>query len=379
MTIDALFAPTSELIALRDSLRRFVERDYSWERRTDLIRRGVEASVWSAMAELGCLGAGLAEEAGGFGGGPRENAAIAEELGRGLVIEPFASHVAAATLLSQAQGSVRDTLLAEIVTGARRAVVANGTGWATDAFRLSIEGGDAHLAGSATFVDGGSSANILLIVAREVGGDALSLWAVDATKDGVKNEPYRALDSHRVSDIALRGVRVTATERIATSLDLADSLELAFDHATLCLCAEAVGIMDAALWLTRDYLQTRQQFGVPIGSFQALQHRMADMLIEVELARSLLFHALAAVDRPDRDERRRGISAAKVQIGLAGQAVGTHAVQLHGGIGMTEEYVIGHYYKRLFVIARQLGTSDEHLQRFAAATDQLAARATQAG
>jgi alkylation response protein AidB-like acyl-CoA dehydrogenase len=220
-----------------------------------------------------------------------------------------------------------------------------------------------RLDGRKVFVLGGQAADVFLVSARDGAGE--SLFAVPAHTPGVERVNYHAVDGRRVSDLTLRGVEVEASALIGAGGDAADAIDYALDYGVIGLCAEAVGAMDAALWITRDYLKTRKQFGVTLNTFQALQHRMADMLVETELARSMLYRGIAALALENVLERRRGVSAAKAQIGEAGFFVGAQAVQLHGGIGVTEEYIVGHYLKRLALVRGLFGSSDQHLARFA--------------
>ena len=369
-------ALTSEQQALKDSVRRFCEREYGFEARMGLLRsrEGWSRKTWGTFAELGWLGAGLAEARGGYGGGAVENALILEELGRSLVLEPFlACAVGAAQVLAALppSGPV-DDLLAGIVGGETIAVLAHqeasarGSSDAEVETRAEPSGSGWRLSGAKRFVLGGPQADVLLVSARTAGapGDSqgISLFRVAPDAPGVERRDYRAVDGRRIADFSFAEVDAVLLSPEGAALP---TIELALDHLTVGLCAEALGAMDAALWLTRDYLTTRKQFGVTLNTFQALQHRMADMLVETELARSMLLRALAALADPDPLQRRKGVSAAKVQIGEAGYFVGGQAVQLHGGIGVTEEYIVGHYFKRLTLARGLFGATDVHLARFA--------------
>lgn len=361
------FDYSSEQDALRDSVRRFVEREYDWERRFALIRsaEGVSPAHWATFAELGWLGAGLSEEAGGFGGGATENALIAEELGRGLVTEPFIAHVIAAQILA----AVQSDAVADLVTGEKRIAPALQEAAGRGDWRVieSEASGASGITGCKTLVEGATSADQLILSARSERG--IGLYLVEAQGPGVTRKAYRTVDNRRVADIDLD--KAPAVE-LATGPVAEAAIDNAMNHGIIALCGEALGLMDAALWATRDYLKVRKQFGTAIGNFQALQHRMADMLIETEMVRSLLFHALGAMDGEDAAKRAAAISAAKATVSSAGLFVGGQAIQLHGGIGVTEELNISHYYRRLFVIARQFGDADLHLDRFAAAMDGMA-------
>jgi alkylation response protein AidB-like acyl-CoA dehydrogenase len=318
---------------------------------------------WATFAELGWLGAGLAEEAGGFGGGPVENMIILEQMARALVLEPFLSCavLAVQAIVAQASPDQRQALLEPIVAGETLVALAHDGPAETTA---EPRGTGYVLNGRKTFVLGGPSADLLLVSARHPHG-GVSLFSVDPGSPAVTRHNYHAVDGRRVSDIVLDNIEVGSDALLGAEGGALPAIALAVDHAVIGLCAEAVGAMDAALWLTRDYLQTRKQFGQTLNNFQALQHRMADMLIETELARSMLYCGVAALADPDPAARRKGVSAAKVQIGEAGYFVGGQAIQLHGGIGLTEEYSVGQYFKRLTLVRGLFGTTDTHLARFA--------------
>lgn len=365
------FNYSSEQGSLRDSVKRFVEREYGWEQRFAAIRspEGVNPTHWVTFAELGWLGAGLSEEAGGFGGSAVENAMIAEELGRGLVTEPFAAHVMATQMLAVVGGDLAAELTGAMVMGDTRVVPAlqeaAGRGdWRVVEASATTPGNAVTVSGAKTLVEGAGSADRLIVSARSDAG--LGLYLVDTKGPGVILTPYRTVDNRRVADIVL--FDAPATELVIGSVAQA-AIENGIDHGLIAICGEALGVMDAALWATRDYLKVRRQFGTAIGTFQALQHRMADMLIETEMARSILYHALGALAGGDPAARAAGVSAAKVVFSTAGLFVGGQAIQLHGGIGVTEELNISHFYRRLFVIARQFGDADLHIDRFADAVD----------
>lgn len=366
------FDYSPEQQALADSVARFVEREYDWDKRTAAIRsnEGVDPGHWATFAELGWLGAGLPEEAGGFGGGPVENAVIAQELGKGLVTEPFAAHVAISQLLAACETPAALDLIEPLVMGEARLALALGEAEGRGDYTVVRTTYEAvadgfRIVGRKSLVEGASLAGHLIVSATGPEGPAIFL--VDTSRQGIALNPYRLLDSHRVCDVDLDLV-IAAEAMLARGDAASAAMALAVDHGLLALGAEALGVMHSALWDTRDYLKTRTQFGTTLSSFQALQHRMADMLIEVEMTRSLLFHALCAVERSP-GERSAAVSALKVQVAEGGLFVASQAIQLHGGIGVTEELPISHYYRRLFVIARLFGGTDMHVDRFADALD----------
>ena len=339
------FTLSGEQAALTDSVSRFVQRDYSFAARHEIIMNpvGFSAAHWATFAELGWLGAGLSEEQGGFGGSVIDYALIAEQFGKGLVIEPFIACVYALQLLVAVPDfEGRAAQVESVVMGEAKPVVVEG----------DIRAVGDMLTGTARLVLGGASADSFLVATRD------TLYHVARDAEGLSRYDYRLVDNSRACDLTFENVAGQKLSDNATS-----ALANARDHVLLMLCAEAVGAMDTALWITRDYLKTRQQFGKPIGDFQGLQFRMADMLVECELARSMLYQGLAAICAPDQSRR---IAAAKALISECGLFVGRQAIQLHGGIGMTEEYSIGHYYKRLFVISHLFGTPDAQIERFIA-------------
>jgi len=361
------FESTPEQEAIADSVRNFVKREYDFEQRQALAAStdGLSRDNWATYAELGWLGAGLSEDAGGYGGSSVEYAIIAEQLGKALALEPFVATVTTLKTLEALGTAPQAKELAErIVTGETIAILAHGEAAARGDPRI-VEAVAAHangvwtISGRKSLIVGAPGADLLLVSAGV--DEGLGLFVVPRDANGLHISPYRTVDNFRVADLGFDSV---AAEPIATGTTVLPAIEIGIDHGTVTLCAEAVGAMDAALWMTRDYLKTRQQFGQPIGNFQALQHRMADMLIQCELARSMLFQGLHALGLED-NARRRGVSATKVTIAEAGLFVGRQAIQLHGAIGMTEECAIGHYYKRLFAIAHLHGDGDTHLERFA--------------
>ncbi len=361
------FRLTPEQQALADSVARYLEREYGFERRAALIAGpdGFGRDVWRGFAELGLIGAGLAEADGGFGGGPVETMIVMEAFGRALVVEPFLSTamLSLQTLAALPAGATRDELIAGIVGGDALVALAHGEAGLRDDVeaietQAEVRDGGWRLTGSKCLVLGAPSADRLLVSARNEDGVALFLVAPDAA--GLSAALYRTLDNVRVADLVLEDV---AAALLAPAGIAADAIRHGHDHVLVALCAEAVGAMEQAIFLTCDYLKTRTQFGQPLAAFQSLQHRMADMLVELEMSRSILFQGMAALAASDR---ARAISAMKAVVSAAAMFVGRNAVQLHGAIGMTEEHPIGHYYRRLFVIAGLFGGEHHHLTRMAA-------------
>ena len=351
------FTLTPEQLLIKDSVARFAQGEHAG---TD---------KWAQFAELGWLAIGAPEELGGFGG-PLETLLVMEQFGRGLVVSPYvAQAVFAGTILRAAE---RTEELQHLVEGEERFAVAyeepharyDPAAVATRAVRA---GDDYVITGEKVRVLDASTANTLIVSART--GDEISLFAVPAGANGIAREPYAAEDGGDVANVRFEGVRVASSALLGPLGGGLALLERGLDHATAALCAEGLGLMSTMLEATVEYTKQRQQFGVPIGSFQALQHRMAEMFIELELARSMAYRAAMTLDeqRADPVARRRGISAAKVQIAKSGRFVGQNAIQLHGGIGMSEEYKVGHYFKRMSIVERLLGDAGYHLDRYLAA------------
>lgn len=360
------FTYSSEQQALADGVARFCQKDYGFEARNAVLAQagGFSPANWAQFAELGWLGAGLSEENGGFGGGPVENMILAEAFGRALVVEPFLATaiVSLQTIAALPQSDLRDELVMGVVSGERMLALAHGEAIARgDETIVTATFANGRVNGRKSLVLGAPSAEQWIVSARSNAGVGLYLVARDA--EGVAANPYRLLDNSRAADIDFVNTPVIAT--LAEGDAALAAIAAGNDHALVYACAEAVGAMDAAILMTRDYLTTRKQFGATLNTFQALQHRMADMLVEMELSRSIVFQGVAALDLP-ADQRRRAMSAMKVIVSNAATFVGRNAVQLHGGIGMTEEYAIGHFYRKLFVLAALFGSESLHLKRMAA-------------
>ena len=350
------FTLSPEQLLIKDSVARFAAGAHA----------GTEK--WPQFAELGWLAIGAPDDLGGFGG-PIETLLLMEQFGRGLVVSPYVAQVVlAGTLLRAAE---RTELLERLVEGKERFAVAYEEPHARyDASAVetsAVRDGDAYvLRGEKVRVLDASTANTLIVSART--GDEVSLFAVPADAANLTRERYASEDGYDVANVRLDGVRVDAAQLVGPVGGGLALLDRALDHATAALCAEGLGLMSLMLEATVEYTKQRQQFGVPIGSFQALQHRMAEMFIEVELARSMAYLAAMTLDEQAEDAvaRRRGISAAKVQIAKSGRFVAQNAIQLHGGIGMSEEYKVGHYFKRITMVERLLGDTDFHLRRYIA-------------
>lgn len=369
---------SSEQIALQEAVRRFCDKNYNFLLRNKILQggEGREANHWKLFAELGWLGAGLPEDVGGSGGSAIEVSILTEAFGRALVVEPFipCAVLAAQVVNAGASDEQRRDLLGPLVGGELMLAFAHGEaeagGRPQHVATRAVPRADGQYVvdGEKTVVLGGPFADKFVVSARTAGDsgdrDGISLFLVSADTAGITRRNYRLVDGTRASDLVLDQVVLPPYALLGQAGGAIDAIELAIDHAATAACAEACGAMDSVLWLTRDYLKTRNQYGATLNTYQALQHRMADMLVESEMSRSMLFNALNAMQQDDADARRKGVSASKVLIGQRGQFVGSNAIQLHGGMGVTEEYIIGHYFKRLVAIGSQFGHTDYHLERF---------------
>jgi hypothetical protein len=371
------FNLSEEQQMLEDTVREFVSREYAFEKRRAIKSSpdGWSREVWQQFAELGLLGIGISEAHGGLDAGPVATMLVMNAFGAGLVLEPYlASAVVASALLGRAGDAAhQEELLPAMAAGKTVAVLAHEEPGARDeptrvATRAERRAGGYALNGRKALVTHAPAADLLVVSARTAGdeadADGISLFAVPRSTPGLVLEPYVNLDGQCAADVLLCGVEVGAAARIGPEGEAHGALEHAHDVGIAAICAEAVGAMKSLLDATAEYLRTRRQFGRPIGRFQALQHRAADMLIHYEQAKSMSYLATLRCLEPAAAERRRALSAAKVAIGRACRFVGQQAVQLHGGMGVTDELRVSHYFKRLTAIEFAFGDSDSHLNRF---------------
>jgi pimeloyl-CoA dehydrogenase small subunit len=369
------FDLTEEQRLLGETIRRFVADRYDFHNREKYMRepQGFSRAIWSELGQLGLLALPFAEEDGGFGAGGIETMLVMEALGGGLVVEPFLSTVimCGTALRLAATPAQKSALLPGLVGGEtflslahaeRRTLRHTLTNIRTTA--ASSNGGWV-LDGEKSVVLNGDSADMLIVSARTAEG--VTLFLIDVRTQGVSVRGRPAYDGSRVAEVTLNGVRAAPHAVLGRPGAGADILKSVVETATVALAAEAVGVMAAVLATTVDYLKTRRQFGVAIGSFQALQHRCVDMLIQVELARSMALFGAVSLALEDPAERSRNIAAAKIQIGRSGNFVGQQAVQLHGAIGVTAEYKVGHAFKRLTAIDALFGNANHHLDVLAEA------------
>jgi len=345
------FTLTSEQLLLRDGAARFANN-------------GARADAWKAFTELGWLAIGAPDDLGGFGG-PVEVLLLMEQCGRGLVRSSFVSQGVLARAILRAAG--RTDLLGELIEGRRFAVAYEEPHARYDPARIETsarrEGDRWSLHGTKIRVLDAATADRLIVSARTDSGE-VALFDVPATDATVRRIAFPTEDGSDAGDVTFDGVRIEESGVLATGDDALAALELGIDHATAALCGEALGLCEVMLDTTVDYSKTRTQFGVPLSSFQALAHRMAEMYIELELLRSMAYYAAGALDESDASVRKRAISAAKAQVAKSGRFIGQQAIQLHGAIGMSEEYKIGQYFKRMTMVERLFGDRDFHVRRY---------------
>ncbi|HZS85135.1 MAG TPA: acyl-CoA dehydrogenase family protein [Stellaceae bacterium] len=369
------FDLTEEQRLLRDAVERLVAEEYDFDKRKAYAQEpaGFSPARWAQYAELGLLGLPFPEALGGVGGTPVETMLVMEAFGRGLVLEPYLATVVlgGGLLLLGGSAAQQQEMVPEIARGRLRLAFAFGERQArydladVATTATAAAGGGFVLSGAKGVVLHGDSADRLIVTARTAGGprerEGISLFLVDAQAAGVTVRGYPTVDGLRAAEIAFREVRLGPEALLGPRDHGLDLAERAIDLGIAAVAAEAVGAMSALHELTIDYLKTRKQFGVAIGSFQALQHRAVDMFVALEQARSMSYLATMMAEAEDALQRRRMLSAAKVQIGRSARFLGQQAIQLHGGIGMTMEYKAGHYFKRLAMIDTLFGDADHHL------------------
>jgi alkylation response protein AidB-like acyl-CoA dehydrogenase len=371
------FNYSGEQMAMQETLRRFIERDYGFERRREFARSdlGYSAEAWAQFAELGLLSLPFPEEFAGLGGNGVDIMLVMEQAGRGLLLEPFMSTVVMCGGLIRDAGSasLKARLLPAIGAGKiKMALASHEAGGRYDLSQVACtalsDGGGWRLSGLKTVVLDAASADHFLVSARSRGehrdANGVSLFLVDRRTPGVSLYGYPTQSGGRAADLKLDGVALPVDALVGERDAGLPVVERAVDRGIAALCAEAVGIIAALNEATLNYLKTRKQFGVPIGKFQALQHRMADMFIAAEQARSMAVNAAVYVDSENAAVRRRAVSAAKAYVGQAGRLVGQEAVQMHGAMGVVDDFIVSHYFKRLTMIDMTFGDTGHHLARF---------------
>jgi pimeloyl-CoA dehydrogenase small subunit len=375
--MDFELSPEQELV--RDNVARLLNDRYGFEARKthQASPQGWSEALWKDYAEMGLLGAPFAEEDGGFGGGAVETMIVMEQFGKALALEPYLQTVVlcGALLKHGASEKQRAELIGAIAAGDLRlsfAQMEEQSGYDLNDVALSAAGdggGGFVLNGEKTLVGQGDSANKLIVSARVNGErrdrNGIGLFLVDANAHGLTRRSYPTQDGQRAAEISFANVRIAQHEVLGAPDGALPVIERAVDETIAALAAEAVGAMSEALTMTVDYLKTRKQFGVTIGSFQALQHRAADMTVALEQARSMMYLAAMMAGEENAAERAKTMSAVKAQIGRSAKFIGQQAVQMHGGIAMTYEYKVGHLFKRLTMIDTAYGDADVHIRRLA--------------
>ncbi len=371
------FSFTEEQTLLSDSVERFVQNDYAFEDRQKLIRSepGFSADHWKTFAGLGWLGVPFSEADGGFGGSAVDTMILMEQFGKGLVVEPYLASVILAGGAIRIAGSraQKERLLATLIDGSTQAALAFAEpqgrfNLADLTTRADAHGDGYRLNGYKCVVLNGPAADFFVVSARTDGGQrdqaGVTLFIVPADTEGVSRRDYPTVDGFRASEVTFEDVSLGADALLGVPGAGYPVMEQVIDEGILAVGSEAVGCMEVLYKATVEYCKTREQFGQPIGKFQVLQHRMVDMFMEHEQSKSLMYMAAMRLDEGYDDEAKKAVSAFKVQVGKSGRFVAQNAVQLHGGMGMTDELNVGHYFKRLTTIDTLFGNVDFHLKRF---------------
>jgi alkylation response protein AidB-like acyl-CoA dehydrogenase len=351
---------------LREQIQKFCESEYDFYKREEIVKSSndFDVNVWNLFAEQGWLSMPFSEQSGGLGFGPIELSILFEEFGKALVIEPYLSTVVlSGTLLDKSTFSEKNDLIEKICTGSIHislayAEVDNGYDYLNPSTTLDSK---FVLNGTKTLVLNGSNAEKIIVTCTN--DDTLNIVVLDANTPGVSINSFSTVDGQSCSEISFENVKLNKSNIIATGNDAANLLKETINLATLCICAEAVGCMESCYHKTLEYTKGREQFGQPISGFQVLQHRMVDMFIESELAKSLLIKAMLEVNNRS-DEMYKHVSALKSYVGKSGKLSAKEAVQLHGGMGVSEEMMIGHYLKKMISIDALFGNADYHLKTF---------------
>lgn len=371
---------SEEQTMIRDSLARLIREQYDFETRRSVVESesGWRPEMWAQFAELGLLMAPFSEEDGGLGGGPLDAMVVMEEFGKGLVVEPYIPSVVCAGGFLKHAGTdaQKEEHLGALMGGERVFAFA----YAEPRGRYNLadlettakkDGAGYVLNGHKSVVVGAPWASHLVVTARTGGdrrdADGVSVFIVAKDADGVTTRDYPTIDGRRASEVYFENVSVGADALIGEEGGALPLVERVADEAIVALCAEAMGAMGVAHQMTVEYSRQRKQFGTPIGKFQVLQHRMVDMFMEHEQSISITYMATLKLDESEA-ERKKAVSAAKVRIGQGGRFVGQESIQIHGGMGMTEELAVGHYFKRLTMINSEFGNVDHHMKRYTALT-----------
>ena len=370
------FTFNEEQSLIQDQVDQFVQKEYDWETRQSLSNSelGFGEDNWKKFAELGWLGISVSEDSGGFGGSAIESMLIMEAFGKGLVVEPFLETVIMAGGLIDDHGSnqQKSSFLEPAIAGEMHLALAYAE--PQSRFNLSdvvteakVDGDNFIINGYKSVVMNGPSADQIIVSARTSGTqldeNGISLFIIDANASGLDKTNYKTVDGRRASDLTFENVSVSKENLIGDQDKGFDILDSAIDKAILAISAEAVGAMEVLYKTTVEYTKTREQFGTAIGKFQVLQHRMVDMFMEYEQCKSLLYMATMKHEEKAEDAKK-AISGLKYQVGKAGKFIGQQAVQLHGGMGVTDELNVGHYFKRLTTVGTIFGNTDYHLKKY---------------
>lgn len=370
------FTFNEEQTLIQDQVDQFIQKEYDWETRQSLSNSdlGFGDNNWQKFAELGWLGISTSEECGGFGGSAIESMLIMEAFGKGLVVEPFLETIIMCGGLLDEHGTdqQKSSILESAIEGKMHLAMAYAEPQSrfnlSDVVTEAKEDGDSFvLNGYKSVVMNGPSANKLIVSARTSGAqldeNGITLFLIDGDAEGLNKTNYKTVDGRRASDLTIENVKVTKDDIIGQINDGFALLDSSIDRAILAISAEAVGAMEVLYKTTVEYTKTREQFGTSIGKFQVLQHRMVDMFMEYEQCKSLLYMATMKQEEGSIDSKK-AISGLKYQVGKAGKFIGQQAVQLHGGMGVTDELNVGHYFKRLTTIGTIFGNTDYHLKKY---------------
>ena len=370
------FTFNEEQSLIQDQVDQFVQKEYDWETRQSLSNSdlGFGDDNWQKFAELGWLGISVSEESGGFGGSSIESMLIMEAFGKGLVVEPFLETVIMSASLIDDHGTKeqKSSILEQAIAGKMHLALAYAEPQSrfnlSDVVTVAKADGDNYiLNGYKSVVMNGPSANKVIVSARTSGSqldeDGITLFIVDSDCEGIEKTNYKTVDGRRASDINIENVTVPKENIVGEVNGGFLLLDSAIDKAILAISAEAVGAMEVLYKTTVEYTKTREQFGTAIGKFQVLQHRMVDMFMEYEQCKSLLYMATMKHEEGASDAKK-AISGLKYQVGKAGKFIGQQAVQLHGGMGVTDELNVGHYFKRLTTVGTIFGNTDYHLKKY---------------
>lgn len=372
------FSLSEEQKMIKAAVEKYIRNDYDFDARNKAIasEEGFNRKTWQQFAELGWLGVAFPEDAGGFGGGPVETNIMMEAFGYGMLVEPYLATIVLGgnALIFGGSNAQKENVLASVIAGQTLLALAfaeeeSGYNLANIKTKAEKSGDGFSISGKKVVVIGGAWADKIIVAARTSGEEnderGISLFLVDSKASGVAVNAYKTMDGSRGANIQFNKVSVSEDDLVGELDDGYQLLEKIIDYGISAACAEALGAMAALNEKTLAYMKTREQFGVPIGSFQVIQHRMVDMFMAVESCRSMVLMLGLKVTNDNVVERKKAVSAAKVYLGQNARSCAQEAVQLHGGIGMSEELDIGHYFRRLTLFCSLFGSTDYHLNRFA--------------